>query len=195
MTLKGKEIIFSLVLVVIMLAAVGYNVYSVEYQKVEAARQAEEDVRREIEMLEEIKSTEAREIAEFDRDYGALKDEFAAGVDDLLAKLNSQVSSIDELKDITTQRMDASKKLKDGLSQMSIPGPLEDYYKFEMEFLESDIDKMTLVLDYYNSGNYSTYDDSDLEELYKNNNLLFLKAQQEMQRVYEEYGLEYLLQE
>jgi len=195
MTLKGKEIIFSLVLVVIMLAAVGYNVYSVEYQKIEAARQAEEDARREIEMLEEIRSTEAREIAEFDRDYGALKDEFAAGVDDLLAKLNSQVSSIDELKDITTQRMDASKKLKDGLSQMSIPGPLEDYYKFEMEFLESDIDKMTLVLDYYNSGNYSTYDDSDLEELYKNNNLLFLKAQQEMQRVYEEYGLEYLLQE
>jgi len=193
MTLKGKEIIFSLVLVVIMLAAVGYNVYSVEYQKVEAARQAEEDVRREIEMLEEIKSTEAREIAEFDRDYGALKDEFAAGVDDLLAKLNSQVSSIDELKDITTQRMDASKKLEDGLSQMSIPGPLEDYYKFEMEFLESDIDKMTLVLDYYNSGNYSTYDDSDLEELYKNNNLLFLKAQQEMQRVYKEYGLEDLL--
>ena len=195
MTLKGKEIIFSLVLVVIMLAAVGYNVYSVEYQKVEAARQAEEDARREIEMLEEIRSTEAREIAEFDRDYGALKDEFAAGVDELSEKLNSQISSIDELKEITTQRMNASKKLKDGLSQMSIPGPLKDYYGLEIKFLESDINAMALVLDYYSSGNYSTYDDSDLEELYKNNNLLFLKAQQEMQRVYEEYDLEYLLQE
>jgi len=195
MTLKGKEIIFSLVLVVIMLAAVGYNVYSVEYQKVEAARQAEEDARREIEMLEEIRSTEAREIAEFDRDYGALKDEFAAGVDELSEKLNSQISSIDELKEITTQRMNASKKLKDGLSQMSIPGPLKDYYGLEIKFLESDINAMALVLDYYSSGNYSTYDDSDLEELYKNNNLLFLKAQQEMQRVYKEYDLEYLLQE
>ena len=195
MTLKGKEIIFSLLLVVIMLAVVGYNVYSVEYQKVEAVRQAEEDARREIEMLEEIKSTEAREIAEFDRDYGALKDEFAAGVDDLSAKLNSQVSSIYELKEITTQRMNASKKLKDGLSQMSIPGPLKDYYELEVKFLESDINAMALVLDYYSSGDYSTYDVSGLEELYKNNNLLFLKAQQEMQRVYKEYGLEYLLQE
>jgi len=193
MTLKVKEIIFSLVLVVIMLAAVGYNVYSVEYQKIEAARQAEEDVRREIEMLEEIKSTEAREIAEFDRDYGALKDEFAAGIGELSAKADMQISSIDELKDITTQRMNASKKLKDGLSQMSIPGPLKDYYELEMKFLESDINAMALVLDYYSSGNYSTYDDSDLEELYKNNNLLFLKAQQEMQRVYKEYGLEDLL--
>jgi len=193
MTLKGKEIIFSLLLVVIMLAAVGYNVYSVEYQKVETARQAEEDVRREIEMLEEIKSTEAREIAEFDRDYGALKDEFAAGIGELSAKADMQISSIDELKDITTQRMNASKKLKDGLSQMSIPGPLKDYYELEMKFLESDINAMALVLDYYSSGNYSTYDDSDLEELYKNNNLLFLKAQQEMQRVYKEYGLEDLL--
>jgi len=193
MTLKVKEIIFSLVLVVIMLAAVGYNVYSVEYQKIEAARQAEEDVRREIEMLEEIKSTEAREIAEFDRDYGALKDEFAAGIGELSAKADMQISSIDELKDITTQRMNASKKLEDGLSQMSIPGPLKDYYELEMKFLESDINAMALVLDYYSSGNYSTYDDSDLEELYKNNNLLFLKAQQEMQRVYKEYGLEDLL--
>lgn len=195
MTSKSKEIIFSLLLVVIMLAVVGYNVYSVEYQKVEAVRQAEEDARREIEMLEEIKSTEAREIAEFDRDYGALKDEFAAGVDDLSAKLNSQVSSIYELKEITTQRMNASKKLKDGLSQMSIPGPLKDYYELEVKFLESDINAMALVLDYYSSGDYSTYDVSGLEELYKNNNLLFLKAQQEMQRVYKEYGLEYLLQE
>ena len=195
MTSKSKEIIFSLLLVVIMLAVVGYNVYSVEYQKVEAVRQAEEDARREIEMLEEIKSTEAREIAEFDRDYGALKDEFAAGVDDLSAKLNSQVSSIYELKEITTQRMNASKKLKDGLSQMSIPGPLKDYYELEVKFLESDINAMALVLDYYSSGDYSTYDVSGLEELYKNNNLLFLKAQQEMQRVYKEYDLEYLLQE
>ena len=151
MTSKSKEIIFSLLLVVIMLAAVGYNVYSVEYQKVEAARQAEEDARRQQEMLEEIKSTEAREIAEFDRVYGALKDEFAAGVDELSAKADMQVSSIDELKEITTQRMNASKKLKDGLSQMSIPGPLKDYYELEMKFLESDIQPHCFQIQYISS--------------------------------------------
>jgi len=193
--MKIKEKIILTAVVIVMIILVGYNVYLVEEAKIEAARQAEEDARREIEMLEEIRSTEAREIAEFDRDYGALKDEFAAGVDELSAKLNSQVSSIYELKEITTQRMNASKKLKDGLSQMSIPGPLEGYYELEVKFLESDINAMALVLDYYSSGSYSTFDDSGLEELYENNNLLFLKAQQEMQRVYEEYDLEYLLQE
>ena len=195
MASKSKEIFFSIVMVVIMITAVSYNVYSVEYQKIEAVRQAEEDARLERQMLEEIKSQEAREIAGFDREYRILKAEFTAEVSELSEKPYSQISSIDELKEITMQRMDASKELRDELGKMDIPGPLEDYYKFEMEFLESDIDKMTLVLDYYNSGNYSTYDDSDLEELYKNNNLLFLKAQQEMQRVYEEYDLEYLLQE
>jgi len=193
MASKSKEIFFSIVMVVIMITAVSYNVYSVEYQKIEAVRQAEEDARLERQMLEEIKSQEAREIAGFDREYRILKAEFTAEVSELSEKPYSQISSIDELKEITMQRMDASKELRDELGKMDIPGPLEDYYKFEMEFLESDIDKMTLVLDYYNSGNYSTYDDSDLEELYKNNNLLFLKAQQEMQRVYKEYGLEDLL--
>jgi hypothetical protein len=193
--MKIKEKIILTAVAIVMIILVGYNVYSVEYQKIEAARQAEEDARREIEILEEIRSTEAREIAEFDRDYGALKDEFADEVDELSAKADMQISSIDELEEITTQRMNASKKLKDGLSQMSIPGPLKDYYELEMKFLESDINAMALVLDYYSSGSYSTFDDSGLEELYENNNLLFLKAQQEMQRVYEEYGLEYLLQE
>jgi len=191
--MKIKEKIILTAVAIVMIILVGYNVYSVEYQKIEAARQAEEDARREIEILEEIRSTEAREIAEFDRDYGALKDEFADEVDELSAKADMQISSIDELEEITTQRMNASKKLKDGLSQMSIPGPLKDYYELEMKFLESDINAMALVLDYYSSGDYSTYDDSDLEELYKNNNLLFLKSQQEMDRVYEEYGLENLL--
>jgi len=194
MTSKSKEIIFSLLLVVIMLAAVGYNVYSVEYQKIEAARQAEEDARRQQEMLEEIKSTEAREIAEFDRVYGALKDEFAAGVDNLSAKLNSQVSSIYELKEITTQRMNASKKLKDGLSQISIPGPLEGYYELEMKFLESDINAMALVLDYYSSGSYSTFDDQEIDAVYWESSYWLREAEAEMERVYSQYELEYLLE-
>jgi len=188
----GKILI--IVAVAVMIILVGYDVYSVEYQKVEAARQAEEDARREIEMLEEIKSTEAREIAEFDRDYGALKDEFAAGIDELSEKLNSQISSIDELKDITTQKMNASKKLKDGLSQMSIPGPLKDYYELEMKFLESDINAMALVLDYYNSSSYSTFDDGEIDAAYWESSYWLREAEAEMERAYSQYDLEYLLE-
>jgi len=192
--MKIKEKIILIAAVAVMIILVGYNVYSVEYQKVEAARQAEEDARRQQEMLEEIKSTEAREIAEFDRVYGALKDEFAAGVDELSAKADMQISSIDELKEITAQRMNASKKLKDGLSQMSIPGPLEGYYELEMKFLESDINAMALVLDYYSSGSYSTFDDQEIDAVYWESSYWLREAEAEMERVYSQYELEYLLE-
>jgi len=188
---KVKIILIAVTAVIIIL--VGYNIFLVEYQKAEARRQAEQAARIEREALDKIKSWEAREIVEFDQEYRKIEDKFIEEAGELSEKVNLQVSSIGELKELTTQRMNASKGLKDKLSRMDIPRPLGDYYKLEMEFLESDIDKMALILDYYNSGNYSAYDDSDLEELYKNNNLLFLKAQQEMQRVYKEYGLEDLL--
>lgn len=194
-TSKNKEIIFSIILIVIMVAVVGYNVSSVEYQKIEVREQAKEAARMERERLEKIKSQETKEIAEFDQEYGKLKDEFAAEVDELSEKLYSKISSIDELKELTTQRIDASKKLKENLSQMDIPGPLENYYKLEMEFLDSDIETMTLVLDYYNGSNYSAYDDERLDEAYRESSFWFQKAEEEIDRVYREYNLEYLLEE
>jgi len=192
MKIKEKIILIAVITMIIIL--VGFNVYLVENGKIEAARQAEEDARREIEMLEEIRSTEAREIAEFDRVYGALKDEFAAEVDELSAKADMQISSIDELKEITAQRMNASKKLKDGLSQISIPGPLKDYYELEMKFLESDINAMALVLDYYSSGSYSTFDDQEIDAAYWESSYWLREAEAEMERVYSQYELEYLLE-
>jgi hypothetical protein len=192
MKIKEKIILIAVITMIIIL--VGLNVYLVENGKIEAARQAEEDARRQQEMLEEIKSTEAREIAEFDRVYGALKDEFAAGVDNLSAKADMQVSSIYELKEITAQRMNASKKLKDGLSQMSIPGPLEGYYELEMKFLESDIDAMFQVILYYNSGSYSTFDVQEIDAAYWESSYWLREAEAEMERVYSQYELEYLLE-
>jgi hypothetical protein len=193
-TSKVKEIVISVVLVVIMLAAVGSNVYFVENGKIEAARQAEEDARRQQEMLEEIKSAETREIAEFDQDYGALKDEFEGVAGELSEKLNSQVSSTGELKEITQQRMDASKELKEYLSQMDIPAPLEDYYEFEMKFLESDIEAAAQVLLYYSSGSYSTFDKTEIARAYQERDYWLREAEEERERVYSQYDLEYLLE-
>ena len=190
--MKIKEKII-LIAVAAMIILVGYNIYLVENQKIEATRQAEEDVRKEIEMLEEIKSAEAREIAEFDRDYGMLKDEFTGEVDELSEKLKSQISNIDELKEITAQRMDASKLLKEDLSRMGIPAPLKDYYEFEMKFLESDIEAAAQVLLYYSSGSYSTFDDGEIDRAYCERSYWLREAEDEKERVYGQYDLENLL--
>jgi len=193
MTLKIKEIIVSIVLVVLMLAAVGINVYLVENGKIEATRQAEEDARREREMLEEIRSEEAREIAEFDQDYGALKDEFEGVVNELSGKIKSQASNISELKEITIQRMDASKGLKEYLSRMEIPAPLDDYYEFEMKFLDSDIEAAAQVLLYYSSSSYSTFNDTEIARALQERDYWLSEAEEEIKRVYGQYELENLL--
>lgn len=191
--MKIKEKIILTAVAIVMIILVSYNVYMVEEAKIEAARQAEEDASGEREMLEEIKSAEAREIAEFDRDYRALKDEFAVVVDELSKKLNLQISNIDELKEITQQRMDASKELKEDLNQMCVPAPLEDYYKFEMKFLESDIETVAQVLLYYNSGCYSTFDKGEIDRAFRDRSYWLRKAKAEKERVYGQYNLEYLL--
>jgi DNA repair exonuclease SbcCD ATPase subunit len=192
MKIKEKIVLTAVITVIIIL--VSCNVYLVEEAKIEAARQAEEDAKKEIEMLEEIRSAEAREIAEFDRDYKALKDEFTVVVDELSEKLNSQISNINELKEITQQRMDTSKKLKEDLSRMYIPAPLKDYYKYDMKFLESDIVTAAQVLLYYKSDTYSTFDDAEIDGAYRERSYWLREAEAEKERVYGQYKLEYLLE-
>ncbi len=192
MKIKEKIILTAVITVIIIL--VSCNVYLVEEAKIEAARLAEEDARREKEMLEEIRSAEAREIAEFDQDYRALKDEFTAEVGELSEKLDLQISNTSELKEITQQRINASKGLKEDLSQMYIPAPLEDYYEFEMKFLESDIEAVGQVLLYYKSGRYSTFDKGEIDRAYQERSYWLREAEEEKERVYGQYDLEYLLE-
>jgi hypothetical protein len=198
-----SEKIISSVLVVIMVGLVGYNVFSVEMRKIEAQRQLEEIARLEEErariereMLEEIKSKETKELVEYYQNYNLLKTEFVKKAAELSEKMEGEIINIEQLKELTTQRLNAAEDFRRKLTQIGdVPGPLETFYDYELEFIASDIETMSLVWSYYNSSNYSTFDDSEIEELYKNTNLLLLKAEEELQRVYSQYDLEYLLEE
>ncbi len=204
MTKKNREIILSSILVIIIIALVGFNIFLVEKTKVEVKRVMEELARIEyiktelrkakIELLKQKVEKTSIEIIEFDEKYRVAKSEYTENVNELSKKINSEILNIDELKELTTQRINVSKKFKNKLSQMNIPGPLEDFYEFEMEFLNNDIETMALILAYYNSDSYSTYNDDKLKEAYEKSNLWFLKAEEEMSRVYREYNLEYLLE-
>ena len=204
MTTKNKGIIFLSVLIVIMIVLVGFDVFLVEKTKVEVGRIMEELAKieylktefkkAEIELLKQKVEKTSIEIIEFDEKYKVAKNEYTEKVNELSKKINSEILNIDELKELTTQRINVSKKFKNKLSQMNIPGPLKDFYEFEMEFLNNDIETMALILTYYNSDSYSTYNDDKLKEAYEKSNLWFLKAEEEMSRVYREYNLEYLLE-
>lgn len=204
MTTKNKGIIFSSVLIVIIIVLVGFDVFLVEKTKVEVGRIMEELAKieylktefkkAEIELLKQKVEKTSIEIIEFDKKYKVAKNEYIKKVNELSKKINSEILNIDELKELTTQRINVSKKFKNKLSQMNMPEPLEDFYEFEMEFLNNDIETMALILAYYNSDSYSTYNDDKLKEAYEKSNLWFLKAEEEMSRVYREYNLEYLLE-
>ena len=204
MTTKNKGIIFSSVLIVIMIILVGFDVFLVEKTKVEVGRIMEELAKieylktefkkAEIELLKQKVEKTSIEIIEFDEKYKVAKNEYTEKVNELSKKINSEILNIDELKELTTQRINVFKKFKNKLSQMNIPGPLKDFYEFEMEFLNNDIETMALILTYYNSDSYSTYNDDKLKEAYEKSNLWFLKAEEEMSRVYRQYNLEYLLE-
>ncbi len=204
MTKKNREIILSSILVIIIIALVGFNIFLVEKTKVEVKRVMEELARIEyiktelrkakIELLKQKVEKTSIEIIEFDEKYRVAKNEYTKKVNELSKKINSEILNIDELKELTTQRINVSKKFKNKLSQMNMPEPLEDFYEFEMEFLNNDIETMALILAYYNSDSYSTYNDDKLKEAYEKSNLWFLKAEEEMSRVYREYNLEYLLE-
>jgi len=191
-----KEKIILTVLVVIAAILIFYNVFSVEVQKIAVRKQVIENARMEREMLEEIRSREAEGIAEFGYRYQPIEDEFIKEVNLLSEKMKEKLVSVNNLSEIAAGRLEAAEDFRQKLTRIGdVPGPLEAFYDYELEFIASDIETMSLVLLYYNSNSYSTFDDTEIEELHKNTNLLFLKAEEELRRVYKQYDLEYLLEE
>ena len=165
-------------------------------QKIETQRQLEENARMEREMLESIKLEEAKEIAEYYQRYGPLKDEFIEKVNLLSEKIKNGVINTAELKELTIKRLDAARNYKEKLVQIgNVPEPLGTFFSYELEFIESDIKTVSLVLSYYNSEDYSNSNNSAIEKSYEDTRSLLLKAEEELQRVYSQYELEYLLEE
>jgi hypothetical protein len=165
-------------------------------QKIETQRKLEESARLEREMLESIKLEEAKEIAEYYQKYRPLKDEFIGKVNLLSEKIKNGVIDTAELEELTIKRLDAARNYKEKLIQIgNVPEPLKTFFSYELEFLESDIKTVNLVLSYYESESYSDFNSSAIEKLYENTRSLLLKAEEELQRVYSQYELEYLLEE
>ena len=200
---KNKEILFSLILIIIVAVLLYYNVFSVETKKIEEKiieKQAEierlELEAKKIELLKQQREKESVEIIEFDEKYRMIEDDFLKKVKEISDKSEDKFVNIEELKKLIAQRLKISKEFNKKFIQIdNIPEPLNDFYKFEIEFLNNDIEIFTLMYSYYNSGYYYAYNDDRLKEIYRKNNLLFLKAEKERVRVYKEYRLDYLLED
>lgn len=199
--LKNEIIILILVVLAVFLL-VGYNIFSVEMQKIEAQRQLEEEARSEEERerlenerLEEVRSEEARQLAEYYTEYGPVKAEFIEKTAAFSEKINDMIVNTAELKELTTGRLEAAQDYKEKLAGIeNVPAPLEAFFLYEMEFIESDIKTINLVLSYYNSENYTNFNSSAIDKLSRDTESLLSRAEKELRRVYEQYELGYLLE-
>jgi hypothetical protein len=192
-----NEIIILIVLILAASLLVFYNVYSVEMQKREDIRQAEEEARLEEErqrLAEEKWSEEAGKLAEYYPDYKAIAEEFIIESSQLQEELKGHIANVASLKEIASARLDLAVDYRDKFAALNTPAPLKTFSSYELEYIESDIQTIRDVLLYYESGSYSTYDDSDLKELYRKTVLLYSKAEEELTNVYSRYELDYLFE-
>ncbi len=204
---KKKDMLISIILISVMAVLLGINIYIVqgvravvwnreEYHSRLEAQQLEKAALRKIikDRLDDKKYQRQKnvsEIIEFDEKYILIRDDFLGRVESLSVEFDSGVVSIEELKQLTAERIDASEVFKQGLSSISrIPGPVDDFYGSMLEFLEKDIESWNLILAYYSGED--TREEIGLN--HKNVNDLYRKAEDERARVYTAYELESLLE-
>ena len=201
---KARDTIFSVILILIMVTLVGYDVFMVHIQKIKIQKQIEEQERlgeEKIRLIEEKKKElELKrektiiEIVEFNEKYRVIESEFFNEITRLPDVLSEKFINIEQLEEITVKRISYSKEFKKKLFQIeNIPESLEDFYNFKVDFLNNDIETYTLLNDYYTGKSYSSSNNSKIKDSFYRNILLFLKAEEERIKVYEENDLDYLL--
>jgi hypothetical protein len=187
---KGKKITAITALLVAAVILVCLDVILVEHGKVVAEREAYENERIKRELLEEIKSEEAREVTRYYLELMPVRDEYIKGAVELSRELENEFVNIGQVKELTSERLDGATAYRDKLLlAKNIPAPLENFYNWELDFINSDIETIELVLSYYDSGNYSTFDGLKIKESYIDTGSLFMKAEEELKKVIDYYGL------
>ena len=204
---KKKDMIISVALISVMAVLLGYNFYIVqgvravtwkreEYHSGLEAQQLEKAAMRKtvkdrINAKKYQRQKTVNEIVEFNGKYILIRDNFLGKVESLSTKFDSGVVSIEELKQLTAERIAASEMFKQELLSINrIPEPIEDFYGILSEFLEKDIENWNLILAYYSGGDPQ----EDLDLSYRNINDLYHKAEDKRIRTYIAYELEDLLE-
>ncbi len=174
----------------------GYNICLILINRQSAMEMAgkQAELEEEKAKLEELKKEIAAELAEYYPGYRAIKEEFIEEAAGFSEELKNDIINMAKLNEITSARLDLALDYRDKFVALDTPAPLKTFSSYELEYIESDIQTIREALLYYGSGSYSTYDDSNLNELYIKTDLLYRKAQEELHSVYIQYGLEFLFE-
>src|SRR4030042_4894012 len=122
--LKSETAILIVFISIAALLVVGYNIFSMEMQKKKAIRQLEEEARLEEErqrleeeMLEELKSRETVELAEYYKDYKPIKAEFTGKAAELSEEAQGEIGNVAQLKELAGERLEAAKNYREKIQR------------------------------------------------------------------------------
>ncbi len=150
-----------------------------------------------IELKKLEKSRRTADIMEFDKIYSEIKQDYVSAVNNLLVDLDKKVVNMDQIIDLTRERIEIAERFKhDLLGIKEIPETIDSFYKELLAFADNDIYTWKQILLYY-SENFSIesrqqeYDDN-IRKLYNKNLELYRRLCDIQAEIYHEYGLESL---
>jgi hypothetical protein len=150
-----------------------------------------------IELKKLEKSRRTADIMEFDKIYSEIKQDYVSAVNNLLVDLDKKVVNMDQIIDLTRERIEIAERFKhDLLGIKEIPETIDSFYKELLAFADNDIYTWKQILLYY-SENFSIesrqqeYDDN-IRKLYNKNLELYRRLCDIQAEIYYEYGLESL---
>ena len=197
------KIILIIVLVGILFGA-GFSIVSIELAKVEsekilnkiseAVKFNEELEKSRIGYLKLNQGKTVSEIISFDENIEVFKKEFNEKINLLPYKSDTKFINIQEIKKIAANGLNASVDFKNKLKNIVyIPKSFNDYYNLLIKYLDNNIRINNLFLAYFDSKNYSTFDDSEIKQLYKENDIMLKELEQERIKIFKENKIDYLI--
>ena len=177
-----------------LLFCAGFYIVSIELAKV-GSEKILSKISEAVKLNEELSQEKTvSEITSFDENIEVFKKEFNEKINLLPYKSDIKFINIQELKKIAANGLDASVDFKNKLKNIGyIPKSFNDYYNLLINYLDNNIRISNLFLAYFDSKDYSTFDDSEIKQLYKENDAILKELEQERIKIFKENKIDYLL--
>ena len=151
------------------------------------------NIRYEILKLNEEKTV--RDIIDFFKNLDNYIDNFKGSSSDILIsdsadirKIKSISQVIDDMELLDKQ----TERIRDGIANLEyVPEPVINYYNMLIVYLNNDISRYGLILNYYESGNFSNFDSTEIDKLEEENKILLMEINAEKERILKEYKIDF----
>jgi hypothetical protein len=168
------------------------NILKIQQELVAKEKQAELD---KIKLQIAQKNKESADMVSFNDKYLLIRSDYYNKIKTISFKAEDKSNSIEDIIKITEERIKLTRDYKSKLNTIAIPDQLANFYKYETDFIDSDITLWGIVIGYYKLDDLSKFDAAKIYEESNKSHELFIKSQEELKNIYTKYGLSYFFKD